>query len=203
MKNIIDIPISLQEIAPKMNFVFNKQDLAHLFGNDKIQTLNTRISLLIKRGYLNRAVRGIFYTKGATLEDIALKIYPEAYLSLSTALSIQQMIGVKPSWNCDIITSAPKGKQIKTTIGTISMKKHKACYHFGIEMIANKKVANTAKTFLDTCYFYLRGNNYPFDIGSDIDISKIDLLLLHEYLERYDNPKFKTFTKGVLANYGC
>ena len=113
------------------------------------------------------------------------------------------MVGPKPNWNCDIITCAPKGKLIKTKIGNITMKRQKEAYNFGIELLEGRRVANKEKAFIDTCYYYLRGEKYPFDLVSDIDCSKLNMSVLLDYLSRYENPKFRTFTEDVLTQYGC
>jgi len=202
MKDPINLPTLLKEIAPDLRFIFTKQDLAHLFGNQDDPTLNARVRKLIATGYLTRAMRGYFYTDGAVLADLALKIYPEGYLSLGTALSFHQMIGTLPLWLCSILTTRPKGKVIKTKLGTISMSCQMPKQHFGIITVDGRKYANKEKAFIDTCYYYLRGSKFPFNISSDIDISSLKQERLEEYLLHYKNSKFITFVRGVIKAYG-
>ena len=202
MKNALDLPILLKEMAPEMGYVFSKGDLAHLFGNRDNTTLDARMRKMIRSGYLKRAMRGYFYTEGAALEDMALKIYPEGYLSLGTALCYHQMIGTSPRWLCHMMTTRPKGKVIKTDIGTISMSCHQAEQHFGIINVNGRRYANKEKALIDTCYFYLRGKKFPFNINSDIDISSLEPERLDEYLSCYKNSKFISFVRGLVKNYG-
>ena len=202
MKNTLDLPILLKEIASEMGYVFSKEDLAHLFTNQDNTTLDARLRKMISNGYLKRAMRGYFYTEGAALEDLALKIYPEGYLSLGTALCYHQMIGTSPRWLCNMMTTRPKGKIIKTDIGTISMSCHQPEQHFGMINMNGRRYANKEKAFIDTCYFYLRGKKFPFNINSDIDISSLEQKRLEGYLSSYKNSKFISFVRGVVKNYG-
>jgi predicted transcriptional regulator of viral defense system len=202
MKKALDLPILLKEMAPEMGYVFSKGDLAHLFGNRDNTTLDARMRKMIGAGYLKRAMRGYFFTEGAALEDLALKIYPEGYLSIGSALSYHQMIGTSPRWLCHMMTTRPKGKVIKTDIGTIAMSCHQAEQHFGIINVNGRRYANKEKALIDTCYFYLRGKKFPFNINSDIDISSLEPERLEEYLSCYKNSKFISFVRGLVKNYG-
>jgi len=50
----------------------------------------------------------------------------------------------------------------------------------------------------DVLYFHLRGRRYSFDIYSDIDLARLKKKRLSDYLTRYRNPKFVSFTTGLL-----
>ena len=69
---------------------------------------------------------------------------------------------------------------------------------FGYTATDGVQLADAEKAVLDVLYFHLRGRRYPFDIYSDIDFVKLDQGRLRSYLERYRNPKFVAFVRGLL-----
>ena len=202
MKTHSELSLMLKEMAPDLQYVFTKKDLAHLFGNEDNATFNARVRHLIDRGYLFRAMRGYFYTADASLDDLALRIYPEGYLSLGTALSYHQMIGTVPAWVSSIVTTRAKGKLIKTGIGTVSMSCHNVEHHVGIVSLDGRRYADKEKAFIDTCYFYTHGNKLPFNLTTDIDQSSLRFDVIENYLQTYKNPKFITFVRGLLDRNG-
>ena len=69
---------------------------------------------------------------------------------------------------------------------------------FGDAASDGVRFADGEKAVLDVLYFHLRGRRYPFDIYSDIDFTRLDRRRLEPYLNRYRNPKFVAFARGVL-----
>ena len=70
---------------------------------------------------------------------------------------------------------------------------------FGCKPADGVRYANTEKAVLDVLYFHLRGRRYGFDIYSDINLRKLDMDRMNEYLRRYRNPKFVAFARRVLG----
>jgi hypothetical protein len=56
-------------------------------------------------------------------------------------------------------------------------------------------IAEAEKAVLDTLYFYLRGKKFYFNIFSDINYGLLNKDKFFASLERYNNPKFKTFAE--------
>ena len=185
-----------------MRGVFRSTDLAHLFGNEKGSTLGKRIRYLIDRGDLERVQRGLFISKDASLEEIAARMYPEGYLSLTTALSRHGMIGTRPLRTVDILTPRPRPKEQVTSLGTIMMHVQKKAYHVGYIPKDGVNVATPEKAFIDTCYFHLRKVRFPFSVGSDLHVAKLDLDRVEDMLKRYRNPRFVRFVLNLLESYG-
>ncbi len=71
---------------------------------------------------------------------------------------------------------------------------------FGFNYVNGVAFASPEKAFLDTLYYYQKGQRFSFDIFSDINTSKLNQNLIDKYLEKYKNPKFVSFVKGYLKN---
>ena len=69
---------------------------------------------------------------------------------------------------------------------------------FGHDTVDGVRWADPEKAALDALYFHLRGRRYPFDVYSDLDLSRLDATRLEDYLARYRNPKFVAFARSVL-----
>lgn len=202
MKRAESFPLRISEMSDKLNGVFTRPDLAHLFGANNEDTLSKRIESMISGGYLKRAIKGIYYTPNAKLMDVAQRIYFEGYFSTSTALSFHTMIGTRPAYKVSILTTRPRNREIRLDIGTIQMKKIHRDYFFGFQQQGTIKVATPEKALIDTCYYYMRKEMYPFNLSCDINVWKIDLDLLGKMLERYKNKKFVQFTLNMIEANG-
>lgn len=203
MKKMLELPIQLNRMQKNLKGVFCRDDLANLFTTGKNITLSKRVDVLIKNGYLKRALRGYYYVPGATLIDLAQRVFPNGYISLETALSLHGMIGTRAERRVEIITTNARPKTFLTDLGTIDMKIIDPVYFSDFYQKEGLNVACAEKAFIDTCYFYFRKNKYGFSISTDINIMGIDPELVLKILINYKNKKFIIFTKGLLKDYGC
>lgn len=200
---MLELPIQLSRMQKNLKGVFCRDDLAHLFSTEKSITLSKRIEVLIVKGYLRRALRGYYYVPGATLINLAQRIFPNGYISLETALSLHGMIGTRAERRVEIITTNARPKTFVTDLGTINMKIIDPVYFSDFYHKEGLNVACAEKAFVDTCYFYFHKNNYGFSIGADINTIGLDQELVLKILANYKNKKFIIFTKGLLKDYGC
>lgn len=203
MKKLFDLPIQLSRMQKNLKGVFCRDDLAHLFTTEKNITLSKRIDVLIKNGYLKRALRGYYYVPEATLINIAQRVFPDGYISLETALSLHGMIGTRAENRVEIITTNARPKSFLTDLGTIEMKIIDPVYFSDFYQKDGFNIACAEKAFIDTCYFYFRKNKYGFSISTDINIIGLDPKLVLKILKNYKNKKFIIFAKGLLKDYGC
>jgi hypothetical protein len=70
---------------------------------------------------------------------------------------------------------------------------------FGMFPLENgAKMADAEKAVLDTLYFYQHKKTFYFNIFQDVDFSALSKEKLEMYLERFANPKFKTFVRNII-----
>lgn len=203
MKNTLELPSQLHRFKNNLKGVFFRDDLANLFATPRAITLSKRIEVLIENGFLNRALRGVYYTPNATLLNLAQRIFPDGYISLETALSIHGLIGTRSLNRVDIITTHARPKSFQTGLGTINMKIIDEAYFSDFTQQEGLNIASAEKAFIDTCYFHFRKTKYNFSISSDINIIGLKKELISQILSKYKNRKFVSFTKGLLEEYGC
>lgn len=203
MKKTLELPLQLQRMENNLKGVFLREDLANLFVTPLAITLSKRIDVLIENGFLSRAMRGVYYTPGASLLNLAQRIFPDGYISLETALSINGLIGTRSLNRVDIITTHARPKSILTGLGTIHMKIIDTTYFSGFTRQGGVNIACAEKALIDTCYFHFHKTKYNFSLSTDINIIGLDMGLISQILSKYKNQKFVSFTKGLLLDYGC
>ncbi|MBF0199037.1 MAG: hypothetical protein HQL32_15075 [Planctomycetes bacterium] len=202
MKNISNLPLVLSEISEKVNGVFRRSDLANLFSTSSNDTLSKRIQFLIREGHLKRAIQGFYYTPDAKIMDLAQRIFPDGYFSLTTGLSLNIMIGTRPTRKITIVTARPRPKTFHFDIGSVQMKRINSEYFFGFSKIGYHRIATPEKAFIDSCYYYLKKETFPFDLSSDVRVDHLDIALLKEMLKKYANKRFVQFTLNMVEENG-
>lgn len=203
MKKLLELPSLLLRMENNLKGVFFREDLANLFVTPQAITLSKRIEVLIENGFLNRAIRGVYYTPNTTLLNLAQRIFPDGYISLESALSINGLIGARSINRVDIITTHARPKSFLTGLGTIHMKIIDSAYFSGFTQQEGLNIACAEKAIIDTCYFHFHKTKYNFSLSTDLNIIGLDIKLISQILSKYKNQKFVSFTKGLLADYGC
>ena len=119
----------------------------------------------------------------ASIEEIALIVYPPCYISLEWALFKQNIIDQAP-YQCTCITTK-KPKIIKTPNGTIEYKHIKRELFFGYN---NKLIAYPEKALLDLIY-------YKRHRDKTINLEDLDKKKLKEYAKKYPKSVQKELRK--------
>ena len=202
MKPIASLPIILSDMSEKVNGIFRRSDLANLFSTSNGDTLSKRIKFLMEGGYLKRAIQGIYYTPDAKIMDLAQRIFQDGYFSSTTALSLHTMIGTRPMRNVTIITTRPRSKVFHFDIGTVKMKRVHCDYFFGFDQRGQHKVATPEKAFIDACYFHMKNESLPFDLASEVRVNHMDIDMLRNMIDRYENKRFVQFVLNMIEENG-
>jgi hypothetical protein len=137
-------------------------------------------------------------TEGFDLATLSQRLAPESYVSFSTVLARNLIIGPSPEGR---LVAVKVGRPRRYADGD-DVIEHVSVTEdllFGYSAIDGVRSADAEKAFLDTLYFHLRGRRYPFDIFSDMAVDRLDHDRVADYLARYRNPKFVVFAEGVLA----
>jgi hypothetical protein len=187
----------IQKYTIPMSGVFFIGDLYRLFGEDNSVALFRRIRNLEEASIISRFSRGIYVTAVFNPDTLAARIIEKSYLSLGTILAKEFMIGSVPA---KAIYAVRVGKnRIYEGPGlTVEYVGIAESLFFGYRADQGVRRATPEKALLDTLYFYLHGRLYSFDIYQDIDITHVNLTLIEEWLEKYQNPRFISFVKGYL-----
>lgn len=177
--------------------VFSKADLQTLFAEPHPAAFARRFRALEANDVLRRFCRGFYVTESFDLPTLSQRIAPESYVSFGTVLARELLIGARPVRQ---VVAAKFGKSRRYTgLGYEVVHLHIAPHlAFGAAASDGVRFADAEKAVLDVLYFHLRGRRYPFDIYSDIDFDRLDRPRLESYLNRYRNPKFVAFARGVL-----
>lgn len=198
MKNVQQSPRLLQEYEDQLGGVFTQRDLANLMGLSPGSTLQARIVRLVESGYLSRAKRGFYHTHTAKLEALAIRMFPQGYFSLGTAMSYRGLIGTRPQKVVDLLVPGERSGELKTDLGRIRVHVHQEAYHFGFSYENDLPMALPEKAWIDCCYFHLRGVALPFHLQADVAWQNLDLKRVREILGRYQNPRFIRFVENTL-----
>ena len=196
MKMSVDIQL-LQKFASVMSGVFSINDLRNLFNESNDVLLHRRINSLERSGFLSRFKQGFYVTEPYNPLALACRIYPQSYISLGTILAENLLIGSIPAKTVYAVKPG-RTKEFKNRDLTLKYLGIQPELIFGIERRNGISRALPEKAFLDTLYFYQKGLHLSFNIYEDIDISKLNCSKILQWLEKYKNPKFRTFVKGIL-----
>jgi hypothetical protein len=197
MKYGINDSLLIAKWAPALNGVFTVFDLKNLLNETNSVVFYRRINTLIQTGILRQFTRGIFITSDFNKETLAMKINEKSYISLGSALSKALLIGSIPEKRLYTIKIG-RNRTYKDDSFTITCLGITPVLFFGYKSVEGVNIALPEKAFLDTLYFYTKGQNYSFDIFSDIDVHSLDKKLILKWLNEYKNKRFRTFVKGYL-----
>jgi len=196
MKYTADVS-AIEKAAGAQRGVFSKADLQTLLAEPHAAAFARRFRALEANGVLRRFCRGFYVTESFDLPTLSQRIAPDSYVSFGTVLARELLIGTRPVRQ---VMAAKVGKsRTYSGLGYEVVHLHIAPHlSFGDAASDGVRFADAEKAVLDVLYFHLRGRRYPFDIYSDIDFDRLDRRRLDAYLDRYRNPKFVAFARGVL-----
>ena len=153
-----------------------------MFAETHTAAFGRRVAVCIKQEILTRFTRGFYVASDFALPVLSQRIAPSSCVSFENILAQNLVVGSNPAKRLTAIKVGPT-------------RRYEA---LGFEVIDGVKTANSEKAVLDVLYFHLRGRRCTFDIYSDINLRKLDMNLIRDYLGRYRNPKFVAFAKNVL-----
>jgi predicted transcriptional regulator of viral defense system len=199
MKKIIYSSDLIRKNSADMGGVLTTADLAILLGISEKSLLPRRIRQLEEAGVLRRFAKGFYICESFDLVSLALRMYPDSYLSLESVLAEHLVINPVP-FNKITVVQQRSGRS--TTITAFGYAIEKLCLksdsYFGFTRANGVPKADPEKALLDVFYFYLKGRKTFFDIYSDINLDRLNFEKLKTYLSQYKNPKFRAFVTGVL-----
>ncbi len=186
--------------ARSMGGVFSLGDLRNLLNENGDIQLYRRINALIESAVLLRFKREFYMIPDCTTEILSQRIYSDSYISLGSALAKHLMIGSIPS---KTLYSVKRGRNRTFTadFGSLVFVGTNPDQLFGFEYHDAIRYATPEKAFLDTLYYHQKGQQFSFDIYTDINVSALNTGTIETWLKKYNNPKFVTFVKGVISGY--
>lgn len=196
---VIDDVRTLRMLESSQRGVFSKADLQTALAERHPAAFVRRVNALLENEILRRFCRGWYVTEGFDLATLSQRIAPESYVSFTTVLARNLIVGPNPE---GMIVAVKTGRSRRyenrgLVIEHVSVARELL---FGFSVDDGVRYADPEKAFLDTLYFHLRGRRVPFDIYSDMAVDRLDRTRVLEYLGRYRNPKFVAFAEGVLAS---
>ena len=183
-----------------MGGVYSINDLRNLFNQTNDVLLHREIRNLEKENILKRFKQGFYVTETFNPELLACRMYPDAYISCTTVLARHLVIGSVPS---KTIYAAKSGRN------KLFESRDTSILYFGIQsqlMFAIKnengiRYASIEKAFIDTLYFYQKGNRFLFNIFTDVNFMMINREKVISMLGYYKNLRFVSFVRGVIESY--
>ena len=178
--------------------MFSKADLQTVLGEPHPAAFIRRVDALERAHVVRRFIRGWYTVPDALdLPTLSQRIAPGSYISFGTVLARALVVGTQLERE---IWAAKTGRSLHYEglgyrIHHLGIAPHLV---FGFELDAGVRWATPEKALLDTLYFHLRGQRYPFDIYSDLNLRRLDRALLVELIRHYRNPKFAAFAEGII-----
>jgi hypothetical protein len=189
----------VQKTAPSMGGVFSINDLRNLFNQTNDVLLHREINSLEKEHILRRFRKGFYISEQFNPEQLACRIYPDSYISCGTVLAKNLIIGSIPS---KTIYAVKTGRNKEFT--GFGLRVHyfgiKSELMFDITIENGIRYASAEKAFVDTLYFYQKGERFSFDPFSDVNISMLNKKKITAILDHYRNPRFVSFVEGIFKN---
>ncbi|HYX31998.1 MAG TPA: hypothetical protein VE954_02710 [Oligoflexus sp.] len=198
MKNIIKDSQLIENYKQTLGGVFSFSELATLFADPHKTSLYRRISELEDEGVLQRFIKGFYVAPNFDIEILNQKICPQSYISFTTVLSENSIIGMKPGNQIDAVKLGKTRihKSSQWTLRQFGVAEHLI---FGFESLNGVNKAAPEKALLDTFYFHQHGVAFPFDVNSEINWKRIDAEIVQIYLQEYKNPKFVAFMNRLMS----
>jgi len=168
-----------------------------VFAETHTAAFGRRVAVCIKQEILTRFTRGFYVASDFALPVLSQRIAPSSCVSFENILAQNLVVGSNPAKRLTAIKVGPTRRYEALGFEIVHLGVQPSLI-FGFEVIDGVKTANSEKAVLDVLYFHLRGRRCTFDIYSDINLRKLDMNLIRDYLGRYRNPKFVAFAKNVL-----
>jgi len=189
---------NIQKLAPGQRGVFTFSDLWNLIGLFSSDRTAKVVSRLVREKVLFKIRRNIYTTDKPDLWLLAVQLKENSYVSLDSVLARNGLIGTLPERSVSLVYPGPP-ETVKTPFGRLRFFKIKKDLLFGIEPnTAAVPVADNEKAYLDLLYYYNKGARFVIDPLQEVDIGKLNLKKLRNYLRRYRNPKFVAFVEGMI-----
>lgn len=182
-----------------MRGVFTLSDLKGILPCRHANTFYRAVTNLEENKIIFRFARGIYVTERFELPVVSQKICPASYISLEYVLARSMIIGTVPRREIKAIKIG-KRREYRSDMGTVlhlGVAKH---LYFGFETKEGVNLADKEKAFLDTLYFYCKGQRFYFDIYSDMNMRPLDMKKVKKYLTRYKNPRFIKFVEAYVSS---
>lgn len=186
--------------------LFKYVDLLKWFHTDNEQTIKQNLKFWVKKGQLERIIKGVYKLKETEIEDefsLASYLDESSYVSLESALSFYGMIPEFPYSTTSVTTK--KTKTFKTKYGTFSYRKIKPGLFFGFKLVTGNgyvyRLATPEKALFDFMYLNQREIKTPdyfkemrLSLSQDISWKNLSSLLsllknkvIISYLKTYAN----------------
>ena len=197
MKNALENAGKLVEFAPKVGGVFSLSELSSLFDISCQQTLWIAIRQFESAGLLKRYCRGIYVARDFDPQVLSAKVRTDSYISFGSALAYHRLIGTESPYLVSCVT--PSRASEYTGDVNLSYARISKNLYFGTVALENGvRMADAEKAVLDTLYFYQHKRAFYFNIFQDVNFSALSREKLEAYLERFSNPKFRTFARNTV-----
>jgi len=191
-------PIDIATLAAQQRGVLSKADLQAVLAERHRAAFARRANALVRSGAVRRFCRGWYVTPAFDLATLSQRLGPRSYVSFHTVLAEHLIVGTASARHLIACTTgqAQTYRGLDHEIVHLHIAEH---LDFGHAPRDGVKFADAEKAVLDVLYFHVRGRRFPFDIHSDLDLTRLDQRRLRSYVRRYRNPKFVTFAERVLG----
>ncbi len=186
----------IEEYRKTLGGVFSSVDLETLLNEPNHNQFYRRVKALESEGTIRRFIRGFYTTESFNPEVLTQKIAPQSYISCTTTLSKELIIGIRPQGLIEAVGTRRTRVHIREDL-TLKIYAVKETIQTGIFVENGVSKATPERAFLDCLYLYQHGNTFLFDIYSDINTSMLRREKVLEYLEHFKNPKFRKFAMEV------
>jgi predicted transcriptional regulator of viral defense system len=162
--------------------LFTLPDLEKVTGLDR-QSLYVSLNRWIKRGTLERAMRGVYVVpgSGARLERIAGQVYFPCYLSFESALSRLGVLNLIPY--SSTFATTRKTKMLDLLGRHVEYRHIKEDLYFGFDLADGYYIAKPEKAFLDLVYFATFGKaSLPLE---ELDLNALSKAVLEEFAQKF------------------
>lgn len=197
MKKALENTSRLADFSPEVGGVFSLSELSSLFNISNRQSLWSVVRQFETAGLLKRYCRGIYVTRDFNSQVLSAKVRTDSYISFGSALAYHRLIGTESPFLVSCVVPSRAGEftgDINLSYARISKE-----LYFGFTSLENgARIADAEKAVLDTLYFYLHKKVFYFNVFQDIDFSVLSKKKMDAYLERYANPKFRTFVRNTV-----
>jgi len=174
--------------------VFSTKDVALLWGEEKEQTVSSRLNKYVKAGKLVRVHRGIYAKdKNYNRFELATRIYTPSYISFETVLTRG---GINFQFYSNVFVASYVTREViagDQKISFIRMKDYVLSNTAGIEHADGIATATKERAFLDRIYV---SKDYHFDNLNSLDWDKV-----FEILPIYNNKRMEKKVKQYFNHY--
>lgn len=186
---------AMERLAPPQDGVFTTSDLLAIQGSENLVSLARWTAALIRSGRLQRIRRGLYIWKNANPASVARRLAPDATLGFGSALAHHLLIGTVPSRH-HRFTTAGREVELETREWKLSLHHIAPDLRFGtVKLPDGSLVTDPEKSAIDCLYFGQHGMPFSFDLEHDIDRSALRRDVFLDYVERYRNPRFRSYCR--------